>query len=144
MYKTTITMAIFIFLKKVSKTVAALIRQNDMASRYGGEEFAIILPETKLIGGLALAEKLRCSIEQLDIVSDGKLIKTTISVGVLCWNPACQIQNVAQLIDSVDAAMYRAKNAGRNRLCIADLSAFAEPGTQFISGVGRFIPPSSL
>ena len=97
------------FVKNIQKT----LRVNDIFSRYGGEEFIIILPDTELDQSLIVAEKLRFYIEHHPYTLDNEntLIHITISIGV------CQYQKedtLDKLIDRADAALYDAKEKGRN------------------------------
>ncbi|MCL1126314.1 sensor domain-containing diguanylate cyclase [Shewanella surugensis] len=92
-----------------------LKRPMDLVSRFGGEEFAIILPDTNESGAINVAESIRQSISELNIYWDTRLIKLTISIGV-----SCQIINkeadTPSLLDQADKALYRAKNEGRNQV----------------------------
>lgn len=99
------------FVKNIQKT----LRANDIFSRYGGEEFIIILPDTELDQSLVVAEKLRFYIEHHPYKLDNEkaLITITISIGV------CQYQKedtLEKLIDRADAALYQAKEKGRNQV----------------------------
>ena len=102
-----------------------LLRKDDMAGRLGGEEFAVLLPDTTLPEGLGIAERLRAALEQSQIQSDkGQTIRVTMSVG------ACLVgSHSGSTLASADAALYEAKNTGRNRVVQAPASgtAAAEP-----------------
>ncbi len=97
----------------------AVVRKTDFVARYGGEEFAYILSNTNLDRAVDIAEKLRLGIEALQIPhaysSTGKI--ATISLGVACLIPNTNISWVA-LIKAADAALYRAKERGRNQVSI--------------------------
>ncbi len=97
------------------------LRPGDSVSRYGGEEFLVILPDTSAEGALAVAERLRERVMALEIVHETNPIGSvlTISLGVMTWDSplsVCSIQSVAdiaaELISSSDAALYRAKQQG--------------------------------
>ena len=91
-----------------------LLRKEDMAGRLGGEEFAVLLPNTTVEQGHTIAERLRMALEQSTIASDdGQTIRVTMSVG-LC--PVLPDSASASTLASADAALYQAKNTGRNRV----------------------------
>jgi len=91
------------------------IRPVDHAARYGGEEFVVILPETTSEGALALAERLRTAVAGTAVpVTEGRTIPVTISIGVATF-PADAGSETA-LIAAADAALYVAKQRGRNRI----------------------------
>ena len=103
---------------EVLKTITALIRdqvrKEDIVARMGGEEFAILLPETSLESAQHFAERLRTSIEQTYMRSAGYV---TASLGIASYPMhGCSIHDS---LNQADAALYRAKQAGRNRICIA-------------------------
>jgi diguanylate cyclase (GGDEF)-like protein len=105
-------------LKHVAETLNTTIRRaGDHVFRYGGEEFAILLANTEMAGAESIAEIIRKRIEALEIIFDGKKIPVTISVGV-----AAMIPNDALAADSLigyaDSALYKAKHAGRNKVCV--------------------------
>ena len=107
-------------LKKISDAVYSLIRKNDVPARYGGEEFAIILPETSLEGCIIIAEKIRKTVENLEFNTNSSSFHVTVSVGAASYLPDGKRKTKAELIDAVDAAMYHAKENGRNRLSVAN------------------------
>lgn len=107
-------------LKGISSLLHSHMRGNDYLSRFGGEEFAIILRETPITGAFTVAENLRQSIEKLRLkhVKTGQQIgKVTISVGLAAYR---QGETVIELIERCDRALYRAKSLGRNRTVLAD------------------------
>lgn len=101
----------------VIQQTADLIRQSardaDIAGRYGGEEFVVLLPDTDTEGALIFAERLRESIEAHEVVHEGALIRFTVSLGVADLSQP--INGYAQLIERADQALYASKSAGRNR-----------------------------
>lgn len=104
----------------ISKILHKHMRGNDYLSRYGGEEFAILLRETPITGAFTVAENLRKSVENLRLkhVKSGiQLEQVTISIGVACYRMA---EPMTEFIQRGDRALYRAKSLGRNRTVLAD------------------------
>ncbi|NOT12065.1 MAG: diguanylate cyclase [Methylococcaceae bacterium] len=104
-------------LKKIADAIdEVLTRPADLASRYGGEEFIVILPRTDLAGGLKVAEKIRQSVYDKNIAllgSKGEL-RVTLSLGLA--NYTGQYTNTDELIKAADDALYKSKKNGRNRV----------------------------
>ena len=101
-------------LRLVAATLTRLVRGQDTVARYGGEEFAVILPNTGQHGALATAENLRAAIEQHPLPMAGALpLRLTISAGISCYDPG---ENLSAWLARADAALYAAKNGGRNRV----------------------------
>jgi len=101
-------------LKLVAGTIAeAVKRPADLASRYGGEEFCIVLPETSLEGAIALAEDLRAKVAGLRLDTPGGVTTVTVSLGVDCRIPTAE-ESPAHMLHRADQALYKAKAAGRN------------------------------
>jgi diguanylate cyclase (GGDEF)-like protein len=96
-------------LKMAGQVMNETVRQYDVACRYGGEEFTVILPSTDAEGAMYFAERLRKNIEAMTV--DG--LKVTISLGVACF-PTIEAGSPEALIEAADAAMYKSKEAGRN------------------------------
>ncbi|MGR3301485.1 MAG: GGDEF domain-containing protein [Candidatus Scalindua sp.] len=103
-------------LRFMAKNMQKSVRGNDFTARIGGEEFAVILPKTPLLGATTVAETLRASFAQLKLEKKAKsesLGTITVSVGVAQYRPGESLEN---LINRADKALYFAKNAGRNRV----------------------------
>lgn len=105
-------------LKSVAQAIRAALRKYDLPCRYGGEEFLAILPNTDGEGALSFAERVRVSIETMTV--DG--MKVTASLGVATF-PQVVVDTPADLIERADAALYRAKETGRNRVVVAAVGA---------------------
>jgi diguanylate cyclase (GGDEF)-like protein len=103
----------------VLMTIAAIllkaVRNEDVVARFGGEEIAIILRAIELDGAAQMAERIRRLVESTPITIDGKTIKATVSIGVASF-PSTPCKTLEQLVEAADKALYRAKNAGRNRI----------------------------
>jgi len=106
-------------LQVVADTLRATLRATDLPGRYGGEEFLVVLPQTDLEGARALAERVRVAIEETRIdVGAAAAISVTISIGLAALDPGAQ--SAEQLVERADAALYDAKDAGRNRVSASD------------------------
>jgi diguanylate cyclase (GGDEF)-like protein len=101
-------------LRELARIVQERIRRDEVFARYGGEEFVIVLPETPLAGGVALAENLRGRVETHAFAFQGERIPVTISVGCAMLG---EEKTAAELIQRADDKLYEAKRAGRNRVC---------------------------
>jgi diguanylate cyclase (GGDEF)-like protein len=110
-------------LEAVGRTVLETLRSGDVAGRFGGEEFAVILPHTDMDGAIAIGERLRERVSRLQVNWQGHHLDARISVGVASLHFTPGIRTDSELdaardrvIQTADNAMYRAKDAGRNRL----------------------------
>jgi two-component system cell cycle response regulator len=104
-----------VVLAAVAETTRSELRSYDIAVRYGGEEFMVVLPETPLSGGIAMAERLRASVGQMVFPPPMETLSVTVSLGVSAY-PSDSVDSVDQLIRMADEALYRAKAAGRNQV----------------------------
>jgi diguanylate cyclase (GGDEF)-like protein len=100
-------------LQKLALLFEDRLRECDICGRFGGEEFIIILPQTKLVGALKLAEYLRNEVQQHSFVKNNTKIHITISVGATAVSLS---DSPEALIERCDTALYDAKKAGRNRV----------------------------
>lgn len=102
-------------LRQMSEVCAGVLRGNDILARLGGEEFAILLPETVLAPALETAERLRLALAASAVqLGDGRKLHFTASIGVACL--VSTDENIDAILKRADAALYSAKNAGRNRV----------------------------
>lgn len=105
-------------LQAMGRAMHASMRQYDIPCRYGGEEFVVILPEADEQGAISVGERLRQRIEAMTV--DG--LKVTISLGAASY-PKLAVSGPEALLEAADAALYRAKEGGRNRLEVASPAA---------------------
>ena len=110
-------------LKTVAKTIKKELRESDIASRYGGEEFVFLLPQTNIDEAKVVAERLRIAVENKKInieeynIKDVKEISVTISIGVSEFDK--NEKDYEMLYKNADSALYQAKETGRNKVIIA-------------------------
>ena len=108
----------------VADAIAATARESDIATRYGGDELAVVMPHTVIAGALRCAERMRQAIERLTTeLPDGAAVEVTASFGVSRFGAGCDTPEA--LIEAADAALYEAKESGRNRVCSNDALAEA-------------------
>lgn len=110
-------------LKQVAYTIrSSLQRPADFAARYGGEEFSCILPNTDSKGAIAIAEKIRSSVEELDIPHRNSSVAdhVTLSLGVFTVS-AYSKTTPGEIVARADQQLYRAKETGRNKICFAEM-----------------------
>lgn len=98
----------------IATAISHNIREIDLFSRYGGEEFVLLLPQTERAQALEVAERLRTLVAGLRFETDRGTLSVTISLGIAHLTE--KIPSLATLIDWADQAMYAAKQAGRNRV----------------------------
>jgi diguanylate cyclase (GGDEF)-like protein len=103
-------------LRHVATLLASSTRETDTCTRYGGEEFAILLPATSIAKAAELAERLRVKVANTPLAEHA----VTISIGVASDDGDLQHLSAAALVERADAALYAAKQAGRNRVACAE------------------------
>jgi diguanylate cyclase (GGDEF)-like protein/PAS domain S-box-containing protein len=110
-------------LKRVAEAVASEMRANDLVARYGGEEFAVILPNQSLKGAAIVAERIRRRVERLQLPGgaatskDGAIPMRPVTVSIGAATALVSNEHTAgELVAIADAALYRAKHLGRNRI----------------------------
>lgn len=99
----------------VAEILLGVLRRYDFASRYGGDEFVLLLPSTPNSEGVEVAERILAAIQSLTLAPPMAHLSVTASIGVATY-PAPQIDSVSTLFHSADCALYQAKQNGRNRV----------------------------
>ena len=101
-------------LREFARSLKDCLREIDLAARWGGEEFAVLLPGTDVQGGIRLAERMRSALAERVVVSDaGHRITITASFGVAEWGGS---GTATDLLAAADSALYEAKRRGKNRV----------------------------
>jgi two-component system cell cycle response regulator len=104
-------------LREVAERVRAHLRAADVVARYGGEEFMVVMAGATTEDACLVAERLRSAIDSTPVVAEGHALHVTASVGVAAGEPGTPCDEV---VGAADAALYRAKNSGRNRVQAAE------------------------
>jgi diguanylate cyclase (GGDEF)-like protein len=106
-------------IKEIAHTLNGLLRDYDRAGRFGGEEFALLLPQTRAVDAFRIAERVRAKIAGLSIIapgaSGGERVHVTVSIGVAALDSGGK-REYAELLAAADAALYRAKAGGRDQV----------------------------
>jgi diguanylate cyclase (GGDEF)-like protein len=105
-------------LRAIANVIKAQMRGVDTAARYGGEEMAVILPRTEMVGAYNLAERIREGIAELRITTDDdppRALAVTASLGISAF-PESKARDGTDLVRRADKALYRAKKTGKNRV----------------------------
>jgi diguanylate cyclase (GGDEF)-like protein len=138
-------------LKEIANTLNTTLRDYDLAGRFGGEEFSLLLPQTRAVDAFRIAERVRATIAGLIIIAaganGGERVQVTVSIGVAALDSGSK-RELAELLAAADAALYRAKASGRDQVQMIStsrgLSAISGPGTGDTGrgASGRQDPPS--
>jgi diguanylate cyclase (GGDEF)-like protein len=122
-------------LKEVANALNSLLRDYDLAGRFGGEEFSVLLPQTRAADALRIAERVRANIAGLSIIAPGatgaERVHVTVSIGVTALDSGSH-RELAELMAAADAALYRAKADGRDQVQMA--STTRDPSTSGDTG----------
>jgi diguanylate cyclase (GGDEF)-like protein len=106
-------------LKEIAHTLRTVLREYDQAGRFGGEEFALLLPQTRAVDAFRIAERIRSAIAGLPIIAPGatggERVHVTVSIGVAALDAGSK-REYAELMAAADAALYRAKGCGRDQV----------------------------
>lgn len=106
-------------IQAVSQILKAHAKESQTAARYGGEEFVLLLPETSLEEAQRIADKIRATVEKINIknsVKNESIANITISLGVASYT---QGESMVEFVARADSALYQSKHAGRNRVSVA-------------------------
>ncbi len=122
-------------LKEIAKTLNGTLRDYDLAGRWGGEEFSVLLPQTRAVDALRIAERVRANVARLSIIvpgmTGGERVHVTVSIGVAALDAGSR-RELGELVAAADAALYRAKSGGRDQVQMISttrgLSAASGPG----------------
>ena len=106
-------------LREFAARIRSTVRGADLACRYGGEEFVVVMPDTDAVAAAAIAERLRGIVESFPfhLKEAGKMLSITASLGIACNTSGAETPE--QLLKQADRALYEAKNSGRNRVVAA-------------------------
>jgi diguanylate cyclase (GGDEF)-like protein len=122
-------------IKEIARTLSSMLREYDLAGRFGGEEFSLLLPQTRAVDAFRIAERVRANIAGLSIIAPGatggERVHVTVSIGVAALDSG-SVRRLAELMAAADAALYRAKADGRDQVQMISttrgLSAISGPG----------------
>lgn len=103
-------------LREFGRTLIAQVRTEDIPARYGGEEFAVLARGIDLAHSMQFGERLRRAFERCEVATGGHVLRFTASIGVATLAPGKPVESLERLIAIADAAVYKAKRSGRNRV----------------------------
>jgi diguanylate cyclase (GGDEF)-like protein len=106
-------------IKEIAHTLDGLLRDYDLAGRFGGEEFSLLLPQTRAVDAFRIAERVRANIAGLSVIAPGttggQRVRVTVSIGVAALDSGSK-REYSGLMATADAALYRAKAGGRDQV----------------------------
>jgi diguanylate cyclase (GGDEF)-like protein len=106
-------------LKELARSLDSVMREYDRSGRFGGEEFSLLLPQTRAVDAFRIADRVRASIAGLSIIvpgaTGGERVHVTVSIGVAALDAGSR-REYAELMATADAALYRAKSGGRDQV----------------------------
>jgi diguanylate cyclase (GGDEF)-like protein len=106
-------------LKEIANALNSMLRDYDLAGRFGGEEFSVLLPQTSAVNAIRIAERIRSAIAALSFIAPGaggdEPVRVTVSIGVAALDSGTE-RNLDELLAAADAALYRAKRCGRDQV----------------------------
>ncbi len=136
-------------LKAVAHTFTVFLREYDLVGRFGGEEFALLLPQTRAVDAYSIAERIRAYIGampiRLDSAPDAEPVRVTVSIGVAALGVSWDTRSGSQLTDllaAADSALYQAKQDGRDQVCvITENATFGRRDQAGASSLSNLIGP---
>ena len=134
-------------LRAISRTLTVFLREYDLVGRFGGEEFALLLPQTRAVDAYRIAERIRAYIAAMPIDTGGDLgdesVTVTVSIGVAAlgarWDTG-SASHLTDLLAAADAALYRAKSGGRDQVCVVTERATFVGESEVPDGQAKEIP----
>jgi len=122
-------------IKEIARTLSNMLREYDLAGRFGGEEFSLLLPQTRAVDAFRIAERVRANIAGLSVIAPGatggERVHVTVSIGVAALDSG-SVRKLNELMAAADAALYRAKSGGRDQVQMISTTR----GLSAISGTG--------
>lgn len=118
-----------VIIKKLSKTITENIKESDLAVRYGGEEFLVLLHGVDEPEAIEIAERLRLKVADMKVKAGNEILQKTISIGVSMF--PSDTDSVWKCIKFADIALYRAKESGRNRVIRFNEEMWSDDGTGY-------------
>ena len=106
----------------VAKLISGQVRKLDVVCRYGGEEFAVVFPDTDLPAAIPVSDRIRLAIAETPLHHSELQLKLTASLGLATYQPY-SLTSASEVISQADHYLYKAKQSGRNRLCHTDVSS---------------------
>src|SRR5262245_8741549 len=116
-------------LRQIAGTMTGVLRDYDLAGRFGGEEFVMLLPQTRTVDAFRIAERIRAHVSRLPVHAEGtagsERVPVTVSIGVAALDAGSR-RELTELIAAADAALYRAKASGRDQVQMISLGEDAD------------------
>jgi diguanylate cyclase (GGDEF)-like protein len=123
-------------LREIARTLTSQLRDYDLAGRFGGEEFSLLLPQTRAVDALRIAERIRANIAAMSVIAPGaaggERVQVTVSIGMAALDAGTE-RTYTQLMAAADAALYRAKGCGRDQVQMISTTR----GLSAVSGTSR-------
>jgi diguanylate cyclase (GGDEF)-like protein len=104
---------------RLARLFERALRGDDAVARFGGEEFAVLLPQTNRLAAAVIAERMRKAVQEDGIETGGQRLSLTVSIGVASYS-AEAVETIEELLEIADKRVYLAKKLGRNRICVTD------------------------
>ena len=106
------------FLQRVGEVIKGNLRSHDIPCRYGGEEFAVLLPETEPAEAIVIAERIRRTVAEIRLREGRRVVGTTISIGISSY-PRSARRSATDILRKADGALYQAKREGKDKVIAA-------------------------
>lgn len=127
-------------LEQIAQALRSAVRTSDLVARIGGEEMAVLMPDTELPGALVVAERCRAKVAAIALIAKGNVVSLTATFGVTASQPSEAVPDLDALLAAADHGLYVGKQAGRNRVEVGRVGA---QGGRAGAPSGSFQPPPS-